>query len=116
MIKQWSAAALLACVLLCTIHNFNTCAANPQNRPVKTKRTNLAANNKTITSGNLLTDAGEPAPELTGGVGWLNCDKPIYLKNLRGKVVLLDFWTFCCINCMHVIPDLKSWKQNTQTN
>ena len=47
------------------------------------------------------------APDLTGGLGWLNTDKDISLKDLRGKIVLLDFWTFCCINCMHVIPDLK---------
>lgn len=48
-----------------------------------------------------------PAPELEGGVEWLNVGGPISLKDLRGKVVLLDFWTFCCINCMHVLPDLK---------
>ncbi|HEY9867789.1 MAG TPA: thioredoxin-like domain-containing protein [Candidatus Obscuribacterales bacterium] len=47
------------------------------------------------------------APELDGGVGWLNSERPLRLKELKGKVVLLDFWTFCCINCMHVIPDLK---------
>ena len=47
------------------------------------------------------------APELVGGTGWLNTDTPIYIKDLKGKVVLLDFWTYCCINCMHVIPDLK---------
>jgi len=47
------------------------------------------------------------APELEGGTGWLNTDRPIYIKNLKGKIVLLDFWTYCCINCMHVIPDLK---------
>lgn len=47
------------------------------------------------------------APELTGGTDWLNTDTPIYIKDLKGKVVLLDFWTYCCINCMHVIPDLK---------
>jgi thiol-disulfide isomerase/thioredoxin len=46
------------------------------------------------------------APELTGGVGWLNTAGPLRLKDLRGKVVLLDFWTYCCINCMHVLPDL----------
>src|SRR5262249_4966474 len=38
--------------------------------------------------------------------GWLNTGGEITLKDLRGKVVLLDFWTFCCINCMHVLPDL----------
>ncbi len=48
-----------------------------------------------------------PAPELTGGAAWLNVPKPLTLADLKGKVVLLDFWTYCCINCMHIIPDLK---------
>jgi DNA-binding beta-propeller fold protein YncE len=47
------------------------------------------------------------APELTGGRGWLNTDKPLSLEALKGKVVLLDFWTYGCINCIHIIPDLK---------
>jgi thiol-disulfide isomerase/thioredoxin len=47
------------------------------------------------------------APELTGDHGWLNTDKPLSLAALKGKVVLLDFWTYGCINCMHIIPDLK---------
>jgi DNA-binding beta-propeller fold protein YncE len=47
------------------------------------------------------------APEFPSGLQWLNTDRPITLKELRGKLVLLDFWTFCCINCMHIIPDLK---------
>src|ERR1044072_8108758 len=47
------------------------------------------------------------APELEGGRGWLNTEKPLSLAGLRGKVVLLDFWTYGCVNCMHVIPDLK---------
>ena len=47
------------------------------------------------------------APEITGGRGWLNTDKPLSIAALKGKVVLLDFWTYGCINCMHIIPDLK---------
>ncbi len=47
------------------------------------------------------------APELDGGLGWLNVDKPVSIKDLRAKVVLIDFWTYCCINCLHVIPDLQ---------
>src|SRR5581483_1391412 len=46
------------------------------------------------------------APELEGGVAWLNCAGPISLRDLRGKIVVLDFWTFCCINCIHTLPDL----------
>ena len=40
-----------------------------------------------------------------GGVDWINSG-PISLAELRGKIVLLDFWTFCCINCHHILPDL----------
>jgi DNA-binding beta-propeller fold protein YncE len=47
------------------------------------------------------------APEITGGRGWLNTDKPLTIAALKGKVVLLDFWTYGCINCIHIIPDLK---------
>ncbi|MCS7021475.1 MAG: thioredoxin-like domain-containing protein [Gemmataceae bacterium] len=48
-----------------------------------------------------------PAPELEGGVAWLNTAGPLSLKkDLKGKIVLLDFWTLCCINCMHILPDL----------
>lgn len=46
------------------------------------------------------------APDF-GNVEWLNTDKPITIESLRGQVVLLDFWTYCCINCMHIFPDLK---------
>ena len=49
-----------------------------------------------------------PAPELEGGVEWLNTGGPISVKDLRGKIVLVDFWTFCCINCIHVLPDLHA--------
>src|SRR5262245_5432755 len=50
--------------------------------------------------------APEEAPELEGGTAWLNTAGPLRLKDLRGKIVLLDFWTLCCINCIHTLPDL----------
>jgi thiol-disulfide isomerase/thioredoxin len=46
------------------------------------------------------------APELSGGLAWLNVAKPLSLPDLKGRVVLLDFWTLCCINCIHTLPDL----------
>src|SRR5262245_55271106 len=51
---------------------------------------------------------GKPvkAPELEGGVAWLNTAGALKLQDLKGKVVVLDFWTFCCINCIHTLPDL----------
>ncbi len=39
---------------------------------------------------------------------WLNTDRPLSLEDLRGHVVVLDFWTFCCINCLHVLPELEA--------
>ncbi len=38
---------------------------------------------------------------------WLNTKRPLTENDLRGRFVLLDFWTYCCINCMHVLPELK---------
>lgn len=51
-----------------------------------------------------------PAPELNNKV-WLNTPAPLHLANLRGKVVLLEMWTFDCINCQHTLPTLKGWYQ-----
>lgn len=42
------------------------------------------------------------------GLEWFNVSEPIsFAKHLKGKVVVLDFFTYCCINCMHIIPDLR---------
>ena len=49
-------------------------------------------------------------PSLEGGVGWINSG-PIDLRQLKGKIVLLDFWTYCCINCHHVLPDLAKLEE-----
>jgi len=46
------------------------------------------------------------APEFPEKMDWLNTAGPITLKDLKGKVVILDFWTLCCINCIHILPDL----------
>ncbi len=51
------------------------------------------------------------APGLDGAVEWLNVATPIALPQLRGKVVLLDFWTYGCINCMHILRDLKTLEE-----
>ncbi|ETW94559.1 MAG: hypothetical protein ETSY1_34325 [Candidatus Entotheonella factor] len=48
-----------------------------------------------------------PAPEFPADAEWVNTDQPLSLRQLRGKIVLLDFWTYGCINCMHILPDLK---------
>ena len=47
------------------------------------------------------------APPLDGGVDWLNVSRPLTWQDLRGKVVLLEFWTYGCVNCMHLLPDFR---------
>jgi cytochrome c biogenesis protein CcdA/thiol-disulfide isomerase/thioredoxin len=54
-----------------------------------------------------LPDQG-PAPEFTGVTNWLNT-QPLTLAALRGKVVLIDFWTYSCINCIRTLPYLTDW-------
>lgn len=47
------------------------------------------------------------APELEPYVTWLNTRRPLSIRALRGQLVILDFWTYCCVNCMHVVPVLR---------
>jgi thiol-disulfide isomerase/thioredoxin/sugar lactone lactonase YvrE len=47
------------------------------------------------------------APEFPAGFAWHNTAQPLSMRALKGKVVLLDFWTYGCINCVHILPDLK---------
>jgi cytochrome c biogenesis protein CcdA/thiol-disulfide isomerase/thioredoxin len=56
-----------------------------------------------------LKDEG-PMPELSGAVAWLN-SPPLSSKSLRGKVVLIDFWTYSCINCLRALPYVEGWAQ-----
>ena len=48
------------------------------------------------------------APELVGAGGWINTGGRAYgIEDFRGRVLLLDFWTFCCVNCLHVLDELR---------
>jgi cytochrome c biogenesis protein CcdA/thiol-disulfide isomerase/thioredoxin len=54
--------------------------------------------------------AVRPAPPLAGATQWLN-SPPLALSRLTGKVVLVDFWTYSCINCLRTLPYLKAWDE-----
>lgn len=53
------------------------------------------------------TDMPATHKSITQTTDWLNTSRALTQDDLKGRIILLDFWTFCCINCMHVIPDLK---------
>ncbi|MHB1417821.1 MAG: thioredoxin family protein [Chloroflexota bacterium] len=57
----------------------------------------------------MYSNVGLRAPELRGGGPWLNSD-PLALRDLRGRVVLVDFWTYTCLNCLHTLPYVKAWQ------
>jgi DNA-binding beta-propeller fold protein YncE len=57
------------------------------------------------------TPLGPPAPSLDVATAWLGTDAPISIADLRGQVVVIDFWTYCCINCMHTLPVLHELEQ-----
>ena len=61
-------------------------------------------------TGEKLRDYG-PAPDFVGNQRWFNTpgDRPLTLQGLRGHVVLVDFWTYTCINCIRTLPYLKAW-------
>ena len=55
-----------------------------------------------------LGQVGSVARELQGISGWINSE-PFTLESLRGKVVLIDFWTYTCVNCIRTMPFLREW-------
>ena len=71
------------------------------------QQTEMSAVDSPMSKLSSLPDLGL-APELTNEV-WLNVDAPLRLADLRGKVVIVEMWTFGCINCQNVMPVLKEW-------
>ncbi|QNP40779.1 thioredoxin family protein [Lysobacter solisilvae (ex Woo and Kim 2020)] len=85
MIKQIS-AALLACLAA------TSCMADNQQEPILPNKAS--------------SSSPPMAPEFTGINHWIN-SPPLTMQSLRGKVVLVEFWTYDCINCIHVIPHVR---------
>ena len=61
-----------------------------------------------VTPSSSLPNLG-PAPEFAGIEKWLNSDRPLTMRELRGKIVLIDFWTYTCINCIRTLPFVTRW-------
>jgi cytochrome c biogenesis protein CcdA/thiol-disulfide isomerase/thioredoxin len=78
-----------------------------QNGRAQSELRKLRGNTREQASSSSLEDFG-PAPEVKGLSRWINSE-PLTLKKLRGKVVLVDFWTYSCINCLRTLPHVKAW-------
>ena len=91
-------------LLAMTFAASSSIAASDQNEPPAQP---VAAKAEQVPQNPFPDAVSIPKGILDGGTEWLNSAQPIDLKDLKGKIVILDFWTYCCINCMHVLPHLK---------
>lgn len=85
-----------------------TNALNNLKNNTNTKDINPSKKNIGKPTYNILNPKGPSAPELIQGGIWLNSN-PLTLSELKGKVVIIDFWTYSCINCQRTLPYLKKW-------
>jgi len=69
-----------------------------------------AAANIDIPTGPIPGQVGSTAQEIQGISGWVNSE-PFTMESLRGKVVLVDFWTYTCVNCIRTMPFLREWQE-----
>ncbi len=107
-----NADVVLEAKLLNVVPSYSQFLTNLEdNSAVKNELNNLK-NTKPSTSvkqtGGLF-NANTPAPDFVGITNWLNTDRPYSIADLKGKVVLVDFWTYTCINCIRTLPHVTSW-------
>jgi len=122
--------ALVVCLACCWLASSGLPAVAPTGRaraaePARASKARLPGLGRApIRRASLAADDAEAdplaehikAPSLDGGTAWINTGGPIDLKQLRGKFVVLDFWTYCCINCMHILPVLKKIEHTYPNN
>lgn len=100
--------------LLDAFPSYSTKLTSLENNPLVQKELHNLKQQKTeigslpLGLSNKLSDYGI-APDFTEIAHWLNTEKPITIGELKGKVVLVDFWTYTCINCIRTLPHLTSW-------
>ena len=91
----WGVAALALLLAACSTSATPTPTATP-----------LPAAAATLATGG---EVGDLAPEFAEVSNWINSD-PLTMETLRGKVVLIDFWTYTCVNCIRTLPYLRDWQ------
>ena len=103
-------------MLLFALLSTTNLAAFGQKEPVVASQETVSEEAASeVTGGDDSRYAGStPAPKFAEGVEWLNVPRPLTWSDLTGKVVVLDFWTYGCINCMHMIPVLEKLQDKYQ--
>ena len=99
--------------ILDLLPSYSNLLTNFENNPkVKKQISNLKGTQGSgfsqSSQGSNLGNLGK-APEFAGITKWLNPEKPLTMESLRGKVVLVDFWTYTCINCIRTLPFVRGW-------
>jgi thiol-disulfide isomerase/thioredoxin len=105
--------------LLNAFPQFNTTLNSFESNSAITNQLNvLKGTEQNLTTSSELFNVTQPtlAPDFVGVSKWLNTDKPISIQNLKGKVVLVDFWTYTCINCIRTLPFVTSWYDKYHTD
>ncbi len=89
-------------------NSFNAFESNPEvKKQLDVLKGNMPKTTTPDSSG--LFNQNFPAPDFVGITKWLNIDKQLSISDLKGKVVLVDFWTYTCINCIRTLPHVTSW-------
>lgn len=109
LIRKILGGIIIASVLLLIVSENITSSPTPTSRPEHKASTSGSSSKSTALNG--LIDGLStpyPAPEIAGISAWIN-STPLQISQLKGKVVLIDFWTYSCINCVRSLPYLIDW-------
>lgn len=98
---------LITFVSLLGLIGFNTSAWLAENTPSSSTTEPISPPSSATTSLSVAA-TGPAAPEIVGISHWINSD-PLTIGQLKGKVILVDFWTYSCINCIRTLPYLENW-------
>jgi cytochrome c biogenesis protein CcdA/thiol-disulfide isomerase/thioredoxin len=88
----------------------NQTAMAGSNAMMARKQPAMSANNAMMAAGGSAPANTSPTVDLSGATAWIN-SPPLTLASLHGKVVLVDFWTYSCINCLRTLPYFKAWNE-----
>jgi cytochrome c biogenesis protein CcdA/thiol-disulfide isomerase/thioredoxin len=117
-LRRGAGVAVLATVAVIATGADKTLLANTSSEGVASVEKNVLENVPKVVdyfvskvrADSMMDDAQGAMPSLSGAVQWLNSPE-LSAESLRGKVVLVDFWTYDCINCQHTLPYVKDWAQ-----